>query len=460
MGINNFPAALVATIQTGFLDREFEEGLDSLLAYRLCALQETIPARIGETLTRTRKSRLNPVTTPLVPSAVSANIDNSLIPSSFTVEQYSFTVFEYAGTFDVDLLAEMVGIADQMIVGSRNNGVQAAQSLERLAKQALFAAYNGGNTYVRTDLGVSSTTTCHVDDVRGFQNVLVNGVVTPVSAGNPLTVLEQPAVSGGLTQTLNVTSVVADGSSSSIYPGSVLGTTDGLSGVLTFTAAAAPVTGDAIVATSAPRVFRPSGKITTTQLAAGDVLTMGLVLNAVAYLRDNGVPAMPDGSYKCILDNSSMRALFADQDFKVLFAGRDMTSEYRSADIVSILGVEFIPTTETYVQLPSTTPTPNLAVTVRRPIIIGAEALLQGTFEGLEQFINRPGFEPIGYVMMVNDVAQIVRPPLDRLQRTCSMTWTWVGGFAVPSDLTATTSIIPTASNALFKRCTILEIQG
>src|SRR5579863_4457792 len=178
MAISNFPAPLQGTIQQGFLDREFEEGLDSVLAYRMCAIQETIPARIGETLTRTLKGRMAPTVTPLVPSNVSANIDNSLSPQSFTMEQYSYTVFEYAQTADVDLLAEMVGVADQMIALSRNNGVAAAQSLERLAKQALFAAYNGGNTYVRTDLGAGSTTTCHVDDMRGFQFVLVNGVVT------------------------------------------------------------------------------------------------------------------------------------------------------------------------------------------------------------------------------------------------------------------------------------------
>lgn len=460
MGINNFPAALQGTIQQGFLDREFEEGLDSILAYRMCAIQETIPARIGETLTKTRKSRLSPTVTPLVPSAVAANIDNSLSPQSFTMEQYSYTVFEYAQTADVDLLGEMVGIADQMIALSRNNGVAAAQSLERLSKQALFAAYNGGNTFVRTDLGAGSTTTCHVDDVRGFQFVLVNGVVTAVSGAATLTVSEIATVSGGVNQTLTVTGVAVDGSSASIYPGSTPGTTDGLSGTLTFTAATLPVTGDAIVASNAPKIFRPSGKQTTTQLAAGDVLTLNVILNAVAYLRDNGVPAMPDGSYKCILDNTSMRALFADQDFKVLFAGRDMSSEFRSADIVNMLGVEFIPTTEAYVQAASAVPTPALAVTVRRPIIIGAEALLQGTFEGLEQWLNRDGFEPIGYVMLVNDVAQIVRPPLDRLQRTLSMTWTWVGGFAVPTDLTATTSIIPTASNSLYKRAAVIEVAG
>jgi hypothetical protein len=459
MSISDFPAALQATIQEGFLDREFEEGLDSVLAYRMCAIEETIPARIGETLTRTRKGRMAPTVTPLVPSAVAANLDNSLTPQSFSVEQYSYSVNEYAQTADVDTMAEMVGIADQFISYSRNNGVAAAQSLERLAKIALFAAYNGGNTWVRTDIGASSTTTCEVDDIRGFQNVLVNGVVTPVSGGHPLTVNEIATSSGGVTQTLSVTGVTADGTNHSIYPSSVGGVSDGISGTLTFTAATAPVNGDAIVASNAAKVFRPAGKVTTAQLAAGDVLTLNTVLNAVAYLRDNGVPALPDGSYKCILDNQSMRALFADQDFKILFAGRDASREYRSADIVSLLGVEFLPTTEAYVQAKNAAA--GLNVNVRRPIVIGAEALLQGNFEGLEDWINRDGFKPIGYIMLVNNVAQIVRPPLDRLQRTASLTWTWIGSFAVPTDITATTDIIPTANGAaLFKRCAVIEIAG
>ena len=457
MAINDFPAALQGVIQQNFLNREFEEGLDSILAYRLCAIPESIPARIGEQLTRTRKGRMAPTTIPLVPANVAANIDNSLTPGSFTMEQYTYFVNEYAQTVDVDLLGEMVGVADQMIAFSRNNGVAAAQSLERIAKYSLFAAYNTGNSWI-TKGSTPTTTSIHLDDIRGFQNVLVNGVVTPVSAANPLTVNEIATVSGGVNQTLTVTAAVADATNTSIFPASVSAQgSDGVSGTLTInTAGTTPVAGDAIVAVSAPKVFRPQGKNSTIQLASGDTLTLSLVLDAVAYLRDNGVPPFPQtGAYRCILDNSSMRALFADQDFKVLFAGRDASSEYRSADIVHLLGVEFIPTTEAYFQSANTSA--GLNVNVRRPIVIGAESLLQGNFEGLDMWLNRDGFNAIGVVMMVNDVAQIVRPPLDRMQRTLSMTWTWVGGFAVPTDLTATTDIIPTASNALYKRALVLE---
>lgn len=216
-GFVNFPAALQATLQLGFLEREFEEGLDSVLAYRRECLEETIPARIGQTLTMTRTGRKAPVTAPLNPTS-NTGLDNGLTPSSFTVEQYSFSMQEYADTVDTNMIQELAGIANQMFKNSRNSGVQAAQSLERIAQLKLFSAYLGGNSRVRTDLGAGSTTTCHVDDIRGFTSVLVNGVVTPISGANTLTVSEIGVSSAGITQTLTVSAAVADGTNFSSAP--------------------------------------------------------------------------------------------------------------------------------------------------------------------------------------------------------------------------------------------------
>jgi hypothetical protein len=461
----NFPAALAAILQQGFLERELEEGLDSVLAYRRAAAEETVPARIGETLTRTRKSRKTPVTTPLNP-ANNTGLDNGLSPSTFSVEQYSFTMQEYADTVDTNMIQELAGIADQLIGNSRNNGVQAAQSMERIARMKLFFAYLGGNSRVRTDLGAGSTTTCHVDDISGFTTVLVNGVPTGISSGNPITVVETAITSAGVNQTLTVTAATADVTNHSSRP-------DGTSGLLTFSAATTPVNGDALIALNAPKILRPFGKLTTAQLSGSDVLTMGLVEDAVAYLRDNGVPPMEDGTYHCILDNTSMRQLWADQDFKVLFAGRNDSGEFRDGDVIRLLGVTYIPTTEAYVQpalqqyngttygqaSTATAPSANV-VRTRRPIIMGAESIIQGNFEGLESWLQREGLNPIADVFLVNNVAQILRPPLDRLSQVTSLSWTWIGDFAVPTDITATTAIIPTASNALFKRSLVIETAG
>ncbi len=299
----NFPAALAAILQQGFLERELEEGLDSILAYRRAALQETVPSRIGETLTRTRKGRKTPVTTPMTPSS-NTGLDNGLTSSTFSIEQYSFTIASYADTVDTNMQQELAGIADQLIANSRNNGVQAAQSMERIARMKLFGAYLGGNTRVRTDLGAGSTTTVHVDDIRGFTTVLVNGVVTPISSSNKLTVNEAAVTSSGVTQSLAVSAATPDGTNHSTTP-------DGISGLLTFDAATLPVNGDSLVALNAPKILRPFSRATTAQLAGSDMLTMGLVEDALAYLRDNGVPPMTDGTYHCILDNTSMRQLWA-----------------------------------------------------------------------------------------------------------------------------------------------------
>ena len=374
---------------------------------------------------------------------------------------------EYADTVDTNMVQELAGIADQLIANSRNNGVQAAQSLERIARFKLFSAYLGGNTRVRTDLGASTSTTCHVDDITGFTTVLVNGVVTGISSGNPITVIETAVSSGGVNQTLTVTAATADTTNHSSNP-------NGISGYLTFSSGPSdPVNGDALITANAPKVLRPFGKLTTAQLAGSDVLTMGLVEDAVAYLRDNGVPPMADGTYHCILDNTSMRQLWADQDFKVLFAGRNDSSEYRDGDVIRLLGVTYIPTTEafvqpagqqfngtTYGQASTATSPSNNAVRTRRPIILGAECIIQGNFEGLASWLEREGLNPIAEVFLVNNVAQILRPPLDRLSQVTSLSWTWIGDFAVPTDLTATTNIIPTASNALYKRSLVIEHAG
>lgn len=449
----NFPNQLQGMLQEGFLDRELEEGLDSNLAYRREAVQETINARIGATLTLTRKGRKTPIESPLDPTTINQNLDNGMTASTFAIEQYSFVMKEYGDTVDTNLMQELAGIADQLIANSRNNGVQAAQSMERIARNALFNAYMSGNTRILAS-PAPTTTQCHVDDIRGFLTVLVNGNVQGVSAANPLLVTEYNT-SGNLgedSQVLQVTGAAADATNISSVP-------LGISGTLFYnTAGTTPQAGDAIIANNAPKIFRPMGKLATSLLVGSDVFTMGIVEDAVAYLRDNAVPPMPDGTYHCILDNTSMRQLWADQDFKVLFAGRNDTSEYRDGDIVRLLGVTYIPTTEAILQQKNTTA--GINVRVRRPIVAGAESILQGNFEGLDIWLNRTGVNAIGEIMLVNNVAQIARPPLDRLQQNVALTWTWIGDFAVPTDVTATTDIIPTASNALYKRAVVIEHAG
>jgi hypothetical protein len=54
-------------------------------------------------------------------------------------------------------------------------------------------------------------------------------------------------------------------------------------------------------------------------------------------------------------------------------------------------------------------------------------------------------------------VCLLVREPLDRFQEIIAQSWKWRGGFSVPTDTTADPTVIPTASNAYWKRAVVIE---
>ena len=94
---------------------------------------------------------------------------------------------------------------------------------------------------------------------------------------------------------------------------------------------------------------------------------------------------------------------------------------------------------------------------VRRPILVGGGALIEGDFAGMDELeVNNDG----SIINMVDDICMVTRPPVDRLQQIIAQSWYWIGGFVAPSDITTNNSIIPTATNAAFKRAVILEHIG
>jgi hypothetical protein len=440
MGIQNFPAALQPIIQQGFLEREFQQALRSRLGYRAVADREEIAVGIGETLTKTRAGLKPSVTTPLAPST-NTNLDNGLTATTWGVEQYTLSINHYAATTDLNMVTSRVGIASQFLQNAYVNGEQAARSLDELARNALFAAYFGGNTRVTTTLG-SAGPVVAVDDVRGFLNTFVNGVPTPVNATATLAV----TVGGDL---YTLVGTAADAVNVSTAPG-------GISGKLTFSgnvSVADGTAGNAVTAANASVIVRPSARANVSALAAGDTLTMGALLDAVAALRLNAVPEI-DGVYNCYLDPVSARQLFADPDFRQLFQGATSANQvFRQGMVNDFLGLRFISTTEAYVQAH-----PTLAgLMVRRPIVCGQGALVEGDFAGMASEDVAP---KDSIVHMVDGVAMVTREPIDRLQQIIAQSWYWMGGFCAPTDTTTNSSTIPTASNAAYKRAVMIEHIG
>ncbi len=440
MGIQNFPASLQPIIQQGFLEREFQQAMASRLGYRACADRVDIAAGIGETLTKTRAGLKPSVTTPMAP-ATNTNLDNGLTPTTWGVEQYTITMNLYAATTDLNMVTDRVGIASQFLQNAYVNGEQAARSLDELGRNAPFGAYMGGNTRVRTTLA-SAGPTIAVDDVRGFQSVFVNGVQQTVSGSNSMTVTV-----GANAYTL--VAVAPDSTNLSTAP-------NGQSGTLTFSgnvAVSNGTLGNTISAASGTTIVRPSQRTNTSQILASDTLTMSCLLDAVAKLRLNAVPEI-DGAYNCYLDPVSSRQLFADPDFKQLFQGATSANQvFKNGMTNDFLGLRFVPTNEAFVQIHPTIS----GLMIRRPVICGRGALIEGDFAGMATQDVAPGD---AIVSMVNGVAMVTREAIDRLQQIIAQSWYWIGGFCAPSDTTTNPTTVPTATNAAYKRAVVVEHVG
>ena len=440
MGIQNFPAALQPIIQQGFLDREFETALKSRLGYRLIADREEFSVNIGETLTKTRAG-LKPSVTVALPANTNTNLDNGLVSTNWSVEQYTISLNLYAATQDLNMVTNRVGIASQFLQNAATNGEQAARSLDELARNALFVPYFGGNTRVINSL-TSAGPIVQVDDVRGFQTVFSNGVQQPVSTTNTLTIT---IGSGSYT----LVSVTPDVGNMSVAPG-------GISGQLLFGAdvsVADGTAGNAVQAATASAIVRPAGRNTSAALQATDTLTMGNLLDAVALLRRNAVPLV-DGVYNCYLDPVSARQLFSDPDFKQLFQGATSSNPvFRQGMVSDFLGLRFITTTEAYVQ-----PHPSISsLNIRRPIVCGQGALIEGDYAGMGADDVAP---KDSLVNIIDSIAMVTREPVDRLQQIIAQSWYWIGGFCAPSDTTTTPNTVPTATNANYKRAVMIEHIG
>jgi hypothetical protein len=291
-----FAPTLDDLFQQGFVARELQEGLDSDGAFRRQATEIIIPGRLGSQIIIPKFGRKGPVVAPLNPNTLTNNLDNGMTPSLAASETYAINLTSWGDTCDVDLQGSLAMCADLVTAASRDNGVQAAQSIERLAKIQVHAAYDTGNTWVRGDLGGTSISQVHVDDIRGFLINMVNGVQVAVSTQNPLACVELATGPSGQNQTFNVIGFVQDAPNQSLYPSSSNDAngnpiSDGYSGLLLISGATAvPVAGDAIVASNAAVVLRPQNKYSYNVLNSGDVMTLQLLLAGIALLRSNAVP--------------------------------------------------------------------------------------------------------------------------------------------------------------------------
>jgi N4-gp56 family major capsid protein len=419
---STLPAAIQAIMQNGLLDRVFRDALIPEFLYPALADSEPWQGSLGDTKTFTRKGLIAPTTTAITGSDISG-------ASTYSIEQWSVTMDQYGISVDTNMLQSAMTLASKFLADTQTLGINAGQSLNRIARDKMYRAYMGGRTWCTA--AASTDTVIAVQEVAGFTRVLVNGVPTAVSGTNPLNV-----TINGVANTVTATSVQSG-------PGNLtLGTTR------------VDVVGDPVIAANAPVSVRPGaagGVATAYQLtAATDVATLALFRNAVIRLRKMNVPTI-GGYYTAHIPPDTEGELFADADFKQALQGRVDSPQWGSLSIGRFSGIDWVRN----IEAPTVLGTASQAVTVFRPIVVGAGSVVAAPFEGTGSLLAGTGVEDVPMVRMIEaapttQVALIVRPPADRLQQVISTSWSYVGDFGIPSDS-------GTGDAALFKRAVVVE---
>lgn len=415
------PAAIRAIVQNGLVERSFRSALVPDFLYPRIADREPVSGSVGDTITKTRRGLLTPVTT-----ALGGNTDPSA--ATYSIEQFALTIDQYANSVDTNLLQAAISAPQKYLEDVTVLGQNAGQSLNRIARGRLFSAYGSGVTFVPT--GGSSSATLVVDDASGFDKVLVNGVPTAVSATNPLNI-----TINGVANTVT---------------GCVLATN-----TLTLGTATATTTGHVVVASTAATVIRAGARTSQYTMDTADVATLALFRSAVAALRQRSVPPAAGGNYVAHIDATVEAQLFGDADFKSAYQGRGDSAVYGSMSLGTFVGIDWVRNIES----PTVTKTVSAGTrTIRRSLVLGGGGLIAGPFSGMGDLLSQVsgGAGASSDISMVDSgsglqVALIVRPPQDRLQQIVSSTWSWVGDFAVPTDATNT------SDNALYKRGVVVE---
>jgi hypothetical protein len=469
MSLNDLPASIQSVIQSGYLERRFNQALRAELGFRAIADREMFSAGIGESITKTRVGLLPAVIAPMAAAAVT-DITSGLTNQNYSVEQYVLGVAQYAAPMQLNIATARVAIDGLFLQNAYALGEQAHRSVDTLAQRALYDQYMGGNSRVTTTLGAPGTAV-KVDDVRGFftsWNTI--GQPVAVSASFPLSVM----IGSDL---YSLTAVVADGaapatvnpwlsllafsgtsSNTSITPG-------GFSGTLTFSSnvtVADATAGNVAQTAIAPLVIRPSlsstnvmhtttGSISSTNDINNARLTMQMILTAKATMSANGVPPVTAaGNYVLYADPIHLTGLFQDPAFQFFFRGKPESKEYKKGLIAELLGCSIVETNLNPVQVYTG------VGTVRRAVLCGQGALVEGVFTR-EAYADANKLDDGNMSVVVDDIAHITREPIDALKQVITQAWSYIGGFVAPTDTTTNTTTVPTATNSALKRAAIIE---
>jgi len=446
-------------VQSGLLQRVFHDTLIATFIYRAEATPEKAAANIGASLTMTRPGPIAVNVTPVTGKDIS--------PATYQFEQWNVFYDQYGNSVDTDMLTSELTLASTYLRNAKMLGINAAETLNHLARNALYTAYLAGNTCMTA--AATSATAIHVAAINGFTTVtvLVSGkpLPVPVSSTNKLPIQINP---GSSPTSVNVINAVPDDSSVPLGPGTLY-----LDAAVTASARAA------VYASSRSRVLRPNAANSVDGITSSSTLTSAMLFTALKYLQTLNVPPCVDGTYHVHLQPDAIAQLVSnDANFRQLYQSLPDTTVFRDGALGQLFGMRFYqdtqnPTSSNSGTLISTGSGESKFATeingevindggvqIARVLILGGQGLYEHWIDE-SKLLTEAGYTgKVGEFVVVNNgislmtdrIRMILRAPLDRKQQVVSSSWTWSGGWAVPSDVLGMNS-----NGSQFRRAIVLE---
>ncbi len=439
------PAQVLELNQSGLLERAFHDGLFPNLAFRAEAMPEEWPANTGQELFMTRPGLLKPRVKPLTPGT-------DPVGQAVPYEQWIATLNQFADSIDTNMPTSNTANANQFLRNIHQLGLQAGQSVNRIARNAMFQAYLSGQTVCTTAL-LAGDTTIAVSALNGFTDVVIPGGNVrpqPVSAAFPLPIT---VGTGGAKVILSVIGTIPNDPTDPIGPGVLQ---------LSTTVGAGFVIRSAIKSAFCPKVVRSAAGDSYDAIGAGDTLVLQQCINAVAFLRRANVQPHDDGFFHAHVSPLSNAQFFADPVFQRLNQSLPEHVIYKEGFIGTISGIMFFMNNES----PETTNVGDLVATANSGLYaseLGSEVvngsgiqigrvLITGKGSVYEKYMDESAyvteagttgkigeFDVInnGLQIMTERIRLIMRAPLDKLQQTVTSSWSISTSFPTPSDITA-----------------------
>ena len=452
--------AIRSLVQDNLLERAFHDALFPRLLFREEAIPVLWPAGVGDVQVFSAPGLMSPRLQPLRPG-------QDPLPNTYTTEQWTAQLQQYADSIDTHMPTSMVAIVNLFQRNAHQLGLGAGMALNRLVRNRLYAAALSGNSVIDV---ASSTTSVHVVRLNGFTRARNPNLAAGspikfdyVSSSNPLAVR---IFDNGAEASFNVIGYVPDNAGDEYGPGT-----------LTLNTAVTSVLARAyIYALDASQITRSGGGLKVDSITSTSLPTLADVRAAVGNMQQQNVPTHPDGRFHAHIDAISQAKVFQDTELQRLNTALPDYYAYKQFALGEILNTVFIrntecPLPETVVNGTTATytlddPFPgelystgaNTGTRVHRILFTaygGCMEYYSDTSEliteaGINGKVGEPTITNNGIEINTDRVTLIVRAPLNRLQDTVSTSWKFIGDWPVRTDAAA-------GNASRYKRFAVIE---